>query len=97
MIHFGWVTRNATKGMSRKEAQSRFEGTLARRTINKSVRGQKARTLKRQGQVVGRKGAVRGGPIKPNPFMFDAQDARIDEVFKAYEQKADEIAKAMAG
>lgn len=96
-IHQGWVTRNATKGMTRKEAQSRFEGTLTRRTINKSIRGQKARTIKRQGQVVGRKGAVRGGPIKPQPFMFQAEDARIGEVFKTYEQKADEIAKVLAG
>jgi hypothetical protein len=26
----------------------------------------------------------RGGPIKPNPFLYDAMDRRIDEVLSAY-------------
>ena len=100
--HFGWVTRNATAGLSRKTAQQALGGVLTRRTINKSFRASQNRTIyyrdKTTGyrEVRGRKRGVRGGPIKPNPFMFDAQDARIGDVFKRYEQVADEIAKALS-
>lgn len=96
VIHFGWVTRNAARGLSRKEAQSKLGGALTRRSINKSVAGQKSRVSRRGGQVVATRGKIRGGPIKPQPYLYEAADARVDEVFKAYEKRADDIAKALA-
>lgn len=102
VVHFGWVSRNASKGLSRKTAQQALHGVLTRRSINKTVAGQKDRLIfyrdKTTGyrEVRGVRGKIRGGPIKPNPFMFDAQDARIEDVFKRYEKAADEIAKALS-
>lgn len=93
VIHFGWATRNAARGMTRKQAQSRFEGTLTRSTINKSFRQGRTRT-NRAGVT---KRGVRGGPIRPQPFMWEAADAKADEVIKRYEKQADEIAKVLAG
>lgn len=98
VIEYGWVTRGVTAGMSRKEAQQRFDGILTRRAINKSVRGQKARTVfyrdKTTGyrEVRGRTGAVRGGPIKPRPYISPAIKGRTEEVIARYEQHAKEIA-----
>jgi hypothetical protein len=96
VVHFGWVTRNAARGLSRKEAQTRLGGALSRRSINKSVAGQRTRVSRRGGVVVQTRGKIRGGPIKPNPYLYLAADARVDEVFATYEQKADDIAKALA-
>lgn len=44
------------------------------------------------GRVLGtsRTLAVRGGPIRPNPWIYEAIDARSDEVFGAYEQQLEE-------
>lgn len=101
-VHFGWVTRNATRGMSRKTAQQAFEGTLTRSTINKSFRQSRNRTIfyrdKTTGyrEIRGKKRAVRGGPIKPQPFMYAAADARVDEVYLRYEQLANDIEKAIS-
>lgn len=97
VIHFGWVSRNAARGLSRKQAQTSLSGALSRRAINKSVAGQKQRTSRRGGQVVQTRGKIRGGPIPAQPFLYEAADARVNEVFAAYEKQADEIAKALAG
>lgn len=96
VVHFGWVTRNAARGLSRKEAQTKLSGALTRRAINKSVAGQKTRVSRRGGQVVQTRGKIRGGPIRPNPYLWSAADAKTDEVFARYEQQADDIAKALA-
>jgi hypothetical protein len=96
VVHFGWVSRNAAKGLSRKQAQSQLSGALSRRSINKSIAGQRTRVSRRGGQVVATRGKIRGGPIKPQPFLYQAADSRVDEVFAVYEQRADDIAKALA-
>lgn len=102
VIHFGWVTRNATGGLSRKTAQQALGGAVSRRSINKSIRASKDRTIFHRDrttgyrEVVGRKRGVRGGPIRPRPFLYEAADARVDEVFAAYEKQADEIEKALS-
>jgi hypothetical protein len=102
-VHFGWVTRNATKGLSRKTSQQALGGVLTRSTINKAARQTKNRTMFKRDtrfsgvrEVVGRKKAVRGGPIKPQPFLYAAADARVDEVFLRYEKAADEIERALS-
>lgn len=33
----------------------------------------------------------RGGPIRPQPFIYDAADQRIDEVVDVYEQRVEEL------
>tara|TARA_Y100001970_G_C13816930_1_gene642862 strand:+ start:252 stop:698 length:447 start_codon:yes stop_codon:yes gene_type:complete len=35
----------------------------------------------------------RGGPIRPNPFLYDALDDRRDEVIRAYEDKIEDLTK----
>lgn len=35
----------------------------------------------------------RGGPIKPSPFLYDALDARHDEVIDMYEQRVADLIK----
>jgi hypothetical protein len=39
-----------------------------------------------------RKDPARGGPIKPNPFLYRALDERRDEVFAAYTEAVKRIA-----
>jgi hypothetical protein len=103
-VHFGDVTRNVAKGMSRKGAQNALGGVLTRRSINASVRRGKARTYYYRDKTTGyrevtrRLGGQRGGPIKPNLFMYRAagDQATLDAVYKDYEKKADEIAKAIS-
>ena len=102
VVHFGWVTRNATRGLSRRQAQETLGEALTRRSINKSFRASQDRTIFHRDrttgyrEVVGRKRGVRGGPIKPRPFLYEAADARVDEVFLRYEKQADEIEKALS-
>ena len=51
---------------------------LTTRATNKAARYAAARSGK---------GRVRGGPIPPNPFIYDAIDGRAGEVFHAYEKQ----------
>lgn len=103
-IHFGDVTRNVAKGLSRKTAQQALSGALTRRSINASVRRGKDRTFYYRDKTTGyrevtrRLHGQRGGPIKPNLFMYRAagDQATLDAVYKDYEKKADEIAKAIS-
>jgi hypothetical protein len=36
----------------------------------------------------------RGGPISPQPFIYEAADRRIDEVVDAYEQRIGELIRS---
>jgi hypothetical protein len=98
------VTRNVAKGKSRKGAQEALGGVLTRRSINASVRRGKARTYYYRDKTTGYReitrklGGQRGGPIKPNAFMYRAADngETLAAVYKDYEKKADEIAKALS-
>lgn len=36
----------------------------------------------------------RGGPIRPQPFIYEAADRRIDEVVDAYEQRIGELIRS---
>lgn len=86
-IHFGWATRGlgrmaqgtaAQKRKALKTAQMHAGSTFASSTINKAVR-----------QATGGPGRnpVRGGPIRPQPFIYEAIDARADAVEKAFEHQ----------
>lgn len=88
VIHFGWSTRGLGAGLGgtakerRAALRSALEGSgsrnLTTRATNKAARYSAAR----QG-----KGRVRGGPIPPNPFMYEAIDDRTDDVFHFYEKQ----------
>jgi len=92
VIHFGWSTRGLGGGLGgtakdrRAALRSALAGSSTRvltdRATNKAARYAGARTSKGAG-----KGRVRGGPIAPNPFIYDAIDARSNEVFDAYERQ----------
>ena len=88
VIHFGWSTRGLGAGLggTAKERRAALSGALGKsgsrnlttRATNKAARYAAAR---------GGKGRVRGGPIAPNPFIYDAIDDRVDDVFHAYEKQ----------
>ena len=88
VIHFGWSTRGLGAGLGgtakerRAALRSALEGSgsrnLTTRATNKAARYAAAR---------GGKGRVRGGPIPPNPFIYDAIDDRTDDVFHFYEKQ----------
>ena len=87
-IHFGWSTRGLGSGLggTAKERRAALSGALGKsgsrnlttRATNKAARYAAAR---------GGKGRVRGGPIPPNPFIYDAIDDRTDDVFHFYEKQ----------
>jgi hypothetical protein len=88
VIHFGWSTRGLGAGLGgtvkdrRATLSSALGGSSSRnlttRATNKAARYAAARSGK---------GRVRGGPIPPNPFIYDAIDGRAGEVFHAYEKQ----------
>lgn len=92
VIHFGWATRGL--GAGKLTGGSRTRGkqlVLASRLVGTAGIGDKA--LKRAGTrslAAKRKDgslkrhAIRGGPIKPNPFIYQAIDARRSDVIDAY-------------
>lgn len=94
VIHFGWVTRNAlgVRGQTRKQAQARYEGVLTKRAVNKALAGSKRRVNRQTGAT---RGAVRGGPIRPNPFLYRAAGDKInvDAVYKQYDEHVEDIAR----
>lgn len=87
-IHFGWPTRGLGRGRTREQLigalGSKGVGAISNRALSKSVR-----------QSNRQKGRVRGGPIRPNPFLYRALDQRIDEVVDIYDKRVDEIAHAV--
>lgn len=83
---------------------------LGRRSIDKAARLSldKTTVIKERDTSTGRfvKGgktlgtvtrrAVRGGPIKPNPFIYEAIDGRRDAVFREYEEQLEQRARIEA-
>lgn len=93
VIHFGWATRGLGAGKLKGGSRTRGKQLLlAARLVGTPGIGDKA--LKRAGtrsMVAKRKDgsikrhAIRGGPIKPNPFIYRALDLRRAAVFRAYD------------
>ncbi len=87
-IHFGWPNRGLGNDRTKEQligalgskGSGSFSDRGLRRAVNRANRG---------------RGRVRGGPIKPNPFLYRAMDERIDDVYKQYEERVDAIAKAV--
>lgn len=87
VVHFGWATRGlgrlakgdtaAQKRKTLRSAQAHSGAqAFSNSAINKAAR-----------QAVGGPGRnpVRGGPIRPQPFIYEAIDARADAVERTFE------------
>lgn len=104
-IHFGWATRGLGRGKTKKEligqigslsAFSRRKGT--KRYGGAGIFTDKALRLaaNRENRGAGaKKKSVRGGPIRPNPFLYRALDHRFDDVVAEYDKHIDGIAAAV--
>lgn len=97
VIHFGWATRGLGSGLGgtvkeRRQALSSAldrSGQTSTRTLTKRATNKAARYAGPRGD----KRAVRGGPIDPQPFIYDAIDDRQDEVFRFYEKQLEHRAE----
>lgn len=97
VIHFGWSTRGlgGNLGGTAKERRARLSTALAQsgqtstRTLTKRATNKAARFA---GDTKNR-GRVRGGPIRPNPFIYEAIDGRHNDVFEFYEKQLEHRAE----
>lgn len=87
-IHFGWPTRGLGAGRS-KESLIGALGSAGNRSVSDKTLRKTARQSSRS------RGRVRGGPIRPNPFLYRAIDARIGDIEDAYERRVDAISAAV--
>ncbi len=91
VIHFGWSTRGLGAGLggTAKERRAALRSALDKsgRTSSRSFTDRATNKAARYAGARAGKGRVRGGPIAPNPFIYDAIDARSNEVFDAYERQ----------
>lgn len=107
VIHFGWSTRGlgrraqpvaVPKGRSAvKASRAVFRERAAAAGVSAAAADKAFRTAKnrtRNGVTIG---AVRGGPIRPNPWIYEAGDHRADDVFERFERHMDGIAAAFNG
>ena len=93
VIHFGWATRGIGRGKlkggvtARRRQLLEANAKLADSGISdKALKRAGTRSLERRrkdGTLI--RHAVRGGPIKPNPFVYEAIDARHMDVMWAYD------------
>lgn len=86
VIHFGWATRGLGAGLqgSLKARRSTLQGALA---------GSSGSALGRRSLNKAARNRARGGPIAPQPFIYDAIDGRISEVLKAYDDQLEHRAE----
>lgn len=86
VIHFGWSTRGLGSGL---------QGTLKdRRSTLRSARDRSSgSSLGARSINKAARNRARGGPISPQPFIYDAIDSRISEVFAAYEDQLEHRAE----
>jgi hypothetical protein len=97
VVHFGWATRGMGSGLSGNAKERRAalgsaldrSGSTSTRTLTRRATNKAAR----HSIGTGGRRPVRGGPIAPNPFIYDAIDSRSDEVFAFYEQQLDHRAE----
>lgn len=93
-IHFGWPTR----GLHRA-SQDDFDATVRNVLTGGATEfGMKSLTKirRRRGAVAAgrsRRGLARGGPIRPQPFLYDAADHRAADIGRAYEQAMDQLSR----
>lgn len=86
VIHFGWSTRGLGSGL---------QGSLKdRRTTLRSARDRSSgSSLGSRSINKAARNRARGGPISPQPFIYDAIDSRVTEVFAAYEDQLEHRAE----
>lgn len=105
IIHFGWSTRGLQKraealrtrkdvktSQSRAEFRAQLtEAGFSKRAADKAFRTSRSRKIKGADRRVDR---VRGGPIKPNPWLYDAVSDKRAATYERFERETAAIAKA---
>jgi hypothetical protein len=108
IVHFGWSTRGLQKRAAAVRAENAegkvttaanraafraqlIEAGFSKRAADKAFRTRKARKIKGSDRRVDR---VRGGPIKPNPWLYDAVSDRRAATYERFERETAAIAKA---
>lgn len=97
VIHFGWSTRGLGSGLqgTLKERRTALQDALGRSSGTALSKTRKT-SINKAARYAGKHGvkhAVRGGPISPQPFIYDAIDSRVTEVFAAYEDQLEHRAE----
>lgn len=84
VIHFGWPTRGLHSNERQLlEAKGSIMAGLG--GVGFGMRAVKKVERRRRSVAKGRKRQVRGGPIEPNPFLYEAADRRRGEILDAYQ------------
>ena len=91
VIHFGWSTRGLGRKVAgtAKQRRGALQSALGRSGGSSTVTLTHRATNKAARQAIGgaNRGAVRGGPIRPQPFIYDAIDGRAAEVEDFYDRQ----------
>ena len=96
VIHFGWATRGLGSGLGGSVKQRRDTLTSALdRNSNRTFGERAVKKAARYGGPRKGKGMVRGGPIDPQPFIYDAIDQRQGDVFRFYDKQMDQRAELL--
>lgn len=89
IVHFGWSTRGLGRTVSgtRRERRDALRSALDRQTIRTGFTSRATDKAARTSFNRPGRGAVRGGPIKPNPFIYEAIDKSTSDVFQNFERQ----------
>ena len=87
-IHFGWSTRGLGRQLG---VVSGRKGTALALTRQRQT-GLALSTIRKAGRQARR--GVRGGPIRPQPWIYEAWDRRQAAVFERFEAQLDGIERA---
>lgn len=92
-IHFGWPTRGLYRASSAVIGQSRILIESGQASGGYGLRAQGKIERRRARVKKGKSGKQlpRGGPIKPNLFLYEAADRRRGEILEAYQDGVNRI------
>lgn len=97
VIHFGWATRglggNLTGTAKERRATLRSALEQSGRTSTRTLTTRSTGKAARYSLSTATRGRVRGGPIKPTPFIYEAIDERANDVYRFYEQQIEHRAE----
>lgn len=89
VIHFGWSTRGLGRLVAgtAKERRAALSSALERSSGTRTLTSRATNKAARHALGGKNRGAVRGGPIRPQPFIYDAIDHRANEVEDFYDRQ----------
>lgn len=92
-VHFGWTTRGLGRGRSAEEligalgSRSRHRRNAKAGAFTDKALRKAARSQNRKSNAV--KGKVRGGPIRPNPWIYEGLDLNWSKIIDAADRHLD--------